>query len=110
MLDNSSLLEFQVGTIATGGFHRHILSITPQKHQWQIQDVAFGANVPPPCGGPHGGTILLIKILNFVRPRSAYKTHENMYILLAFTTDSLEIKVNQSQTSYKIVTQHLCAY
>ena len=34
--------------------------------QWRIQDGAFGANAPP-CGG----AILLIKILNFVKPRSA---------------------------------------
>ena len=36
----------------------------------------------------------LFKILNFVRPRSAYITHENMHILLAFITNSLETKVN----------------
>ena len=67
---------------------------------------AFGANAPPPCGG----AILLIKMLNFVRPRSAYITHENMYILLAFITNSPEMKANQSQTSYEIVTMHLHAY
>ena len=44
------------------------------------------ANSPPPP--PHleeEPAILLIKILNFVRPRSVYKTYENiaMHILLA---------------------------
>ena len=41
---------------------------------------------------PPGPAILLIKILNFVRPRSVYKTHENMHILLAFITNSPENK------------------
>ena len=61
---------------------------------------------PPPCGG----AIFLNKMLNFVTPRSAYITHENMYILLAFITNSPEMKANQSQTSYEIVTMHLRAY
>ena len=64
-------------------------------HQWRIQDGAFGANAPLPCGG----AILLIKILNFVKPRLAYKIHENMYILLAIITNSPETKVNQSETN-----------
>ena len=41
----------------------------------------WGKFAPPPCGG----AILLIKILNFVKQRSAYKVHENMYILLQIT-------------------------
>ena len=32
-------------------------------------------------------------------PRSVYKVHENKHILLAFITNSPEIKVNQSQTT-----------
>ena len=41
--------------------------------------------------------ILLIKILNFVRPRSVHKTHENMHILLAFITNSPEKKDSKSK-------------
>ena len=31
---------------------------------------------------------------NFVRPRSVYKTHENMHILLVFITNSPETKAS----------------
>ena len=56
--------------------------------------------------------ILLIKILNLIyaRPRSVYKTHESMHILLAFITNLPETKANRSQTKCEIVTQHLCTY
>ena len=67
----------------------------------------LGQMPPPPPPPPCGGAILLTKILNFVKPRSAYKIHENMYILLAFIANSPETKVNQNQTNYEIVTQHL---
>ena len=50
---------------------------------------------PPPPPPPHfveepcwHAAIFLIKALNFVRPRSVYKTHEDMHILLAFITNS----------------------
>ena len=62
---------------------------------------------PPPPLSPCGGTIFLIKILNFVRPRSTYKTHETMHFLLAFIAKLPEIKAKQN---YEIVTQHLCGY
>ena len=70
---------------------------------------------PPPLLPPHlmdWRAILLIKILNFMpgKGQLTYKTHKNMHILLAFITNSPEPKVNQSQTSREIVTQHLHAY
>ena len=69
--------------------------------QWRIQ---YGKSPPPPPPPPTHthtppceGAILLIKILKFsARPRSAYKTHENMHILLAFIINSPETKANQS--------------
>ena len=42
----------------------------------------LGQMPPPPPPPPCGGAILLFKILDFVKPRSVYKIHENMYILL----------------------------
>ena len=52
--------------------------------------------MPPPTLSHSGGAIFLNKILNFIyaRARSAYKTHENMHILLAFITNSPETKAN----------------
>ena len=52
--------------------------------------------LPPP---PFGGIILLITILNFM---SGLDQLTHMYILLAFITNSPEIKANQSQTSCEI--------
>ena len=49
--------------------------------------------------------MLLIKTLNFDRPRLVYKIHENMHILLAFITNSPETKVKLATKI--IVTQHL---
>ena len=64
----------------------------------------LGQMPPPPSLLPCGGaTLLIIKILNFVKPRSAYITHKNMHILL-------QIKANQSQTNYEIVILHLSAH
>ena len=40
----------------------------------------------------------------------AYKTHENIHILLALITNSPEAKANESQTNHEIVTQHLRVY
>ena len=74
--------------------------------QWRIQDGAFGANAPPHfVEEPY---LILTKL--YARQTSAYKTHEKMYILLAFITNSPETKVNQSQTNYETVTQHLREY
>ena len=62
----------------------------------------------PPCGEP---AMLLIKIATkLCQAKISLSTHENMHILLAFITNSPEIKASQSQTSCKIVIQHLRAY
>ena len=55
---------------------------------------------PPPPPSPFGGTILLIKILNFMSGLDQL-THENVQILVAFI-NSPEIKANQSQTNCEI--------
>ena len=63
---------------------------------------------PPPPPSPFGGTIFLIKILNFM---SGLITHNNdMHILVAFITNSPETKASHSQTSCEIVLQNLRAY
>ena len=56
--------------------------------------------------------MLLINIATklLCQAKISLSTHENMHILLAFITNSPETKANQSQTSCKIVTQHLRAY
>ena len=52
--------------------------------------------------------MLLIKIAtNLCQGKISLSTHENMYILLAFITNSPETKANQSQSSCKIVIQYL---
>ena len=59
-------------------------------------------NCPSPLSSPFGGTILLIKILNFMSGLDQL-THENdMQILVAFITNSPEIKANQSEISCEI--------
>ena len=63
--------------------------------------------MPPP---PLVEEPLLIKYKLYARTRSAYKTQENMQILLVFITNSPETKANQNQTNYEIVIQHLRAY
>ena len=53
--------------------------------------------------------ILLIKILNFMSGLDQL-THENDMLILAFITNSPEIKANQSQTSCDftfVLTKHL---
>ena len=51
----------------------------------------------PGANAPHHlveePAIFLIKILNFVRPRSVYRTHENMYTLLAQLQIHLKAKL-----------------
>ena len=55
--------------------------------------------------------MLLIKIAaKLCQAKISLSTHENIHILLGFITNSPETKANQSQTSCKIVTQHLRAY
>ena len=55
--------------------------------------------------------MLLIKIATkLCQAKISLSTHENMHILLEFITNSPETKANQSQTSCKIVIQHLRAY
>ena len=54
--------------------------------------------------------MLLIKIATkLCQAKISLSIHENMHILQAYITNSPETKVNQNQTSCKIVTQHLRA-
>ena len=79
------------------------------KSQWRIQDGAFGANAPPHL--VEEPAMLLIKIAaKLCQAKISLSTHENIHILLGFITNSPETKAKQSQTSCKIVTQHLRVY
>ena len=61
--------------------------------QWRIQHGAFGANAPPPPHLLELGTILLIKMLNFMSGLDQLTHKNDLQILVAFITNSPEIKV-----------------
>ena len=66
----------------------------------------LGQMLPPPLWRSQTSDLKNTEL--YARPRSVYKIHESMYILLHL--NSPETKDNQSQTNCEIVIQHFHAY
>ena len=71
---------------------------------WDIWDKFPFPPPPHPLHLVEKPIIILIKILNVMSDRDqfSYKTHENMYILLAFIT-------NSPQTNVKLAVKWICS-